>query len=94
MQDTLNIPASEAGQIIAAHDGDVALLWLCLKSAPGTTVEDAARRLCRTRAEMEAALEKLQRMDLEKRQTPPLPAQADTTPDIIHTRAGLLSFLS
>ena len=75
MQDTLNIPASEAGQIIGAHDGDVALLWLCLKSAPGTTVEDAARRLCRTKAEMEAALEKLQRMGLAE-PTAPAPAAA------------------
>lgn len=80
MQDTLNIPASEAGQIIGAHDGDVALLWLCLKSAPGTTVEDAARRLCRTKAEMEAALEKLQRMGLEKRQAAPVPTETETTP--------------
>ena len=75
MQDTLNIPSSEAGQIIAAHDGDVALLWLCLKSTPGTTVEDAARRLCRTRAEMEAALEKLQRMGLAEKPKAPAPVQ-------------------
>ncbi len=77
MQDTLSVPASEAEQIIAAHDGDVALLWLCLKSSPDATIEDAARKLCRTRAEIEAALEKLQRMGLHERQTPWNPAQAE-----------------
>ena len=30
MQDMLSFPAKEAEQIIAAHDGDVALLGLCL----------------------------------------------------------------
>lgn len=64
MQDMLSFPAKEAEQIIAAHDGDVALLWLCLRRNPDTGVEDAAGMLCRTRAEMEAALEKLQRMGL------------------------------
>ena len=62
MQDMLLFPAKEAEQIIAAHDGDVALLWLCLRQNPEAGVEDAARMLCRTRSEMEAALEKLQRM--------------------------------
>ena len=64
MQDMLSFPAKEAEQIIAAHDGDVALLWLCLRRNPDTGVEDAAGMLCRTRAEIEAALEKLQRMGL------------------------------
>ena len=64
MQDMLSFPAKEAEQIIAAHDGDVALLWLCLRRNPDAGVEDAAGMLCRTRAEMEAALEKLQRMGL------------------------------
>ena len=70
----LCVPISEAEQIIAAHDGDVTLLWLCLRADPGTSVEDAARRLCRTRAEMEAALEKLQRMGLAV--LPEAPAKA------------------
>ena len=75
MRDMLSFPAKEAEQIIAAHDGDVALLWLCLRRNPDTGVEDAAGMLCRTRAEMEAALEKLQRMGLAE-PTAPAPAAA------------------
>lgn len=75
MQDKLSVPAAEAEQIIAAHDGDVALLWLCLREDPETGIEDAARRLCRTRSEMDAALEKLQRMGLADMPAPPTPAQ-------------------
>ena len=75
MQDMLSFPAKEAEQIIAAHDGDVALLWLCLRRNPDAGVEDAAGMLCRTRAEMEAALEKLQRMGLAE-PTAPAPAAA------------------
>ena len=74
MQDMLSFPAKEAEQIIAAHDGDVALQWLCLRRNPDTGIEDAARMLCRTRAEMEAALEKLQRMGLTTRPAPAVPA--------------------
>ena len=65
---------AEAEQIIAAHDGDVALLWLCLRRDPSCGLEDAARALCRTRAEMEAAHEKLCRMGLAEapeREAPP-----------------------
>ena len=65
---------AEAEQIIAAHDGDVALLWLCLRLDPSCGLEDAARALCRTRAEMEAAHEKLCRMGLAEaaeREAPP-----------------------
>ena len=80
MQDTLPIPAKEMEQIIAAHDGDVALLWLCLRRDPGASVEDAARTLCRTRAEMEAALEKLQRMGLAARPVSPIPSPAPQVP--------------
>ena len=75
MQDMLSVPASEAERIIAAHDGDVALLWLCLRHEPDATLEDAARMLCRTRSEMEAALEKLQRMGLADMPAPPAPEQ-------------------
>lgn len=85
MGDTLSIPAAEAESIIAGHDGDVALLWLCLRLKPGATVEDAARMLCRTRAEMEAALEKLQRMGLAElpeqiKPAPPAPTAAKLPP--------------
>lgn len=74
----LYIPADELGQIVSAHDGDVALLWLCLRQNPDASVEDAARLLCRTRAEMEAALEKLQRMGLAEKPEiePPAPEPA------------------
>lgn len=58
------VPASQADQIIAAHDGDVALLWLFFLRHPGSDLEDAARALCRTLREMEAANEKLRRMGL------------------------------
>ena len=78
MQDMLSFPAKEAEQIIAAHDGDVALLWLCLRQNPEAGVEDAARMLCRTRAEMEAALEKLQRMGLADMPGSPAPDRPET----------------
>ena len=80
MQDTLSIPAGEPEQIIAAHDGDVALLWLCLRCNPAASVEDAARMLCRTRAQIEEALEKLQRMDLAERPVSPVSKPASPVP--------------
>ena len=80
MQDTLSIPAGELEQIIAAHDGDVALLWLCLRRDPGATLEDAARLLCRTKAQMDEALEKLQRMGLAEK--PPAPVKAQPAQSI------------
>ncbi len=57
------VTADELSRLVAAHDGDVALLWLyrLLHGSDGT--EEAARALCRTRAEMEAAREKLRRME-------------------------------
>ena len=58
------VSPEEAEHLIAAHDGDVALLWLFLRQRPAGTLEDAARALCRTRAELEAAYEKLQRLSL------------------------------
>jgi len=73
---------AEAEQIIAAHDGDVALLWLCLRLDPSCGLEDAARALCRTRAEMEAAHEKLCRMGLAEapeREAPPEKRPASTS---------------
>jgi len=74
---------AEAEQIIAAHDGDVALLWLCLRRDPGCGLEDAARALCRTRAEMEAAFEKLCRMGLaEPPEKAPEPAKAAPAPKL------------
>jgi len=80
-----SVSREEAEQLITAHDGDVALLWLFLRQCPGASLEDAARALCRTRAELEAAREKLLRLSLpgippaeiprpeEKKAAPPLP---------------------
>ena len=86
------VSREEAQRLIAAHDGDVALLWLFLRQSPGGTLEDAARALCRTRAELEAASEKLQRLlptgtgpvkgsaCKEKEAAPPIPEPAQELP--------------
>ena len=58
------ISAAAVDRLLAAHDGDVALLWLWLCRHGKPDLEGAARDLCRTRAEMEAAHEKLRRMEL------------------------------
>ncbi len=58
------ISAAAVDRLLAAHDGDVALLWLWLSRHGQPDLEGAARDLCRTRAEMEAAWEKLRRMEL------------------------------
>ena len=57
------ISAEAAERLIAAHDGDVALLYLYIRRY-GADTEGAARALCRTLGEMEAAHEKLGRMEL------------------------------
>ena len=59
-----SISEAEAAALIEAHDGDVALLFLYLRHGGKADSEDAARALCRTRAQIEAAQEKLQRMGL------------------------------
>lgn len=51
-------------RLIAAHDGDVALLYLLRQQRPGCDMEEAAGALCRTLGEMRAAEEKLRRMGL------------------------------
>lgn len=51
-------------RLIAAHDGDVALLYLLRRQRPGCDLEEAAGALCRTLGEMRAAEEKLRRMGL------------------------------
>lgn len=50
--------------LIAAHDGDVALLWLYLQRSGSFCAEDAARALCRTSGEISSAYEKLSRCGL------------------------------
>ena len=51
-----------ADALIAAHDGDAALLALYLSRHPGADDETAAAVLCRTRAEIANAREKLGRI--------------------------------
>ena len=58
------ISASAADRLIAAHDGDVALLFLYIQRSGCRDMEKAAAALCRTLSEMDAAYEKLQRMGL------------------------------
>ena len=53
-----------ADKLIAAHDGDVALLYIYLLRTGSGELEGAARDLCRTMGEVSAAYEKLQRMGL------------------------------
>ena len=69
-QHTLDEAALDS--LLAAHDGDVALLYLYLLRADGSR-EAAARALCRTLREIDTAWEKLERMGL-------LPARRSNTP--------------
>ncbi len=73
------IPYSAADKLIAAHDGDVALLyiWLCRRGS--FDAEAAARELCRTGAEIKNAYEKLCRMSLAH---PDAPVQAQAEPKL------------
>ena len=56
------IGAELADRLIAAHDGDMALYCLYEARHPGADDETAAAVLCRTRAEIAAAREKLGRI--------------------------------
>lgn len=58
------ISARDIDRLLAAHDGDMALLCLWLRRHPTEDLERAARDLCRTLAETEAAFEKLRRAGL------------------------------
>ncbi|MBR5343498.1 MAG: DnaD domain protein [Oscillospiraceae bacterium] len=60
----LPLPTGAADRLIAAHDGDVALLYLYMLRTGGLDAEGAAGALCRTAREIEAAAEKLRRMGL------------------------------
>lgn len=80
---------SIAEALIAAHDGDVALLYIYLCCRGEEDLERAARELCRTMGEISAAWEKLQRMGLlpgerafQDRPVPALkPAPAEELPE-------------
>lgn len=58
------IPSGAADKLIAAHDGDVALLYIWLSRTGRFDADRAARELCRTAAEINSAYEKLRRMEL------------------------------
>ena len=58
------IPSGAADRLIAAHDGDVALLYIWLSRPERFDADRAARELCRTAAEINSAYEKLCRMGL------------------------------
>ena len=61
-----SIPRSTADKLVAAHDGDVALLYIWLDLNGGFDADRAARELCRTEAEIKNAHEKLLRMGLSR----------------------------
>jgi DnaD/phage-associated family protein len=74
------IPQRDLNALIAAHDGDVALLYLYFLSRGGDP-EGAARELCRTGSDIAAAEEKLRRLGIlpgsaaaERAETRPAPA--------------------
>lgn len=73
------LPARDADRLIAAHDGDVALLYIWLCRNGSFNADRAARELCRTLAEIRSAYEKLQRItgseSSEKPRFVPAPAQ-------------------
>jgi len=58
------ISTAAADRLIAAHDGDLALLHIFMQRTGSRDLERAAVELCRTMREMEAAYEKLMRMGL------------------------------
>lgn len=58
------IPSDAADRLIAAHDGDVALLYIWLCRNGSFDAPRAARELCRTSSEINSAYEKLCRMEL------------------------------
>ena len=76
------ISAATADRLIAAHDGDMALYCLYIARHPEADDETAAAVLCRTRAEIEAAREKLGRILSRTRgeqKTEPIPPAEEET---------------
>ena len=76
------ISRADADRLIAAHDGDVALLYLFRLTTGSCDNELAARSLCRTLREIEAAEEKLLRMGLDTRCPAAAPAAAAAVPAV------------
>lgn len=77
---SLSLPVSAADGLLAAHDGDLALLYLYLCRRGRFDAEEAARELCRTRQEIDAAEEKLRRLGLLPGESAPLPADRPLPP--------------
>lgn len=69
-----SIPHADADKLIAAHDGDMALLYIWLSGNGCFDADRAARELCRTEAEVKNAYEKLCRLGLSQRQPAPEPS--------------------
>ena len=92
MQDTVidNYTAEE--RLIAAHDGDVALLYLYIRHSGSDDPEQAARALCRTMHEIGAAREKLERMGLLDVQPVPAPAQREAASPLLPPADELPSY--
>lgn len=80
-----SIPDSVARELIAAHDGDVALLYVWLCRHGELDADAAARALCRTESEIKNAYEKLSRMNIftpPKQDEPPrIPEPAEELPE-------------
>lgn len=74
------IPAAAADKLIAAHDGDVALLYIYYTRTGCTDPEQAAHDLCRTLREISSAEEKLSRMGLCPGSVPAVSAPAAAVP--------------
>lgn len=86
------IPGDVAEQLIRAHDGDCALLYIWQLQRKTYSPEQAARDLCKTLREIESAEEKLDRMGLLSTygkavpksvspETPSVPRPADEYPE-------------
>ncbi len=76
-EQSLTLPVSAADGLLAAHDGDLALLYLYLRRRARYDAEEAARELCRTRQQIDAAEEKLRRLGLFPDARPAVTPQAD-----------------
>ena len=77
------IPVSVADKLIAAHDGNVALLYIWMCRCGSFNAERAARELCLTLSEVKSAYEKLCRLELFEEKTAvkePLPLPAEELP--------------
>lgn len=81
------IAPSAADRLIAAHDGDVALLYIYITRTGCTDMERAAGDLCRTMQEISSAEEKLRRMGLLGAAGAKRPAPAEGLPQ--YTAADL-----